>query len=101
MKEDDVRDVLRSKGFCGHISGETESRQACIKPVGHDRWEHESKLNHLIGRKLEFVTVSPLEPGDFSKCTMVMKFDRAEMLVTILGPCGRSITRKLVHVGGK
>jgi hypothetical protein len=86
MNNNDVRTILRGKGMCGHIFGEEGTERACIRPIGHDQRVHESDLDHLIGRKLDKVTIAPLEPGDWSKNMVLMTFGRVEVTMTIVGP---------------
>jgi hypothetical protein len=86
MNNSDVKNILRGKGMCGHIFDEEGTERACIRPIGHDERVHESDLDHLIGRKLDKVTITPLEPGDWSKSMVIMTFGRVEAMMTVTGP---------------
>lgn len=57
MTEEETRRLLRDKGFCGHVSGEANNRQACILAKGHDGGTHDGAWSVEAPMKIEAIPV--------------------------------------------
>lgn len=57
MTEEETRRLLRDKGMCGYVFGETLDRRACILTKGHDGGVHDGAWSVEAPMKIEAIPV--------------------------------------------
>ena len=90
QQEQNAREIMRGKGCCGRVI----DGMACLLGIGHDDGKHENfaawttpAFSFLEGHKLTAISVQPLEPGDDSRCQLLLTFgDHGTLLTTTHGP---------------